>query len=57
MVSALREDLKSEQTWRDFEKTLSTETLVAGIARKSLAIRAMIGKELPFFCVVLSDMS
>jgi len=48
-VFAFSEHCKSEQMCRNFEKTLSTETLVAGIAKKFCAIRAMIGNEPLFF--------
>ena len=43
-VSAFSELLKSLQICLDCENVRSTETLVAGIARKSLAIRATIAK-------------
>jgi len=43
-VSALSEPRKSVQRCRDLEKSRSTETLEPGIARKSRAMREMIGK-------------
>jgi hypothetical protein len=49
MVSAFRDDRRSVQMWRDFENTRSTETLVAGIAKKSLAMRAGVEKDCAFF--------
>jgi hypothetical protein len=35
--------------WRNFENTRSTETLVAGIAKKSLAMQAGVEKDCAFF--------
>jgi len=49
MVSAFRDDRRSVQMWHDFENTRSTETLVAGIAKKSLAMRAGVEKDCAFF--------
>ena len=49
MVSAFRDDRRSVQMWRDFENTRSTETLVAGIAKKSLAMQAGVEKDCAFF--------
>lgn len=46
MVEAFSDARISVQRWRDLENSLSTETLVAGIARKSRAIRAMTGNSL-----------
>src|SRR5271168_281716 len=49
-VSALRDPHKSKQICWDFENTRSTETLVAGMARKSQAIRKMVGNETAWAC-------
>jgi hypothetical protein len=50
MVSALSADRRSVQMCRDFEKVRSTETLVAGIAKKSLAMRAKVGNDAACCC-------
>lgn len=46
IVSASNELRKSWQMRRDLEKMRSTDTLVAGMARKSLAMQASVGNEL-----------
>lgn len=50
IVSALRADRRSVQICRDFEKVRSTETLVAGIAKKSLAMQAIVGNDAACCC-------
>ena len=42
-VFAFRVERWSVQRWRDFENRHSTDTMAPGIARKSRAMRAMMG--------------
>ena len=51
IVSSFKELRRLPQMCRDLEKTRSTETLVAGMARKSRAIRAMIGNSVACFWI------
>lgn len=51
IVFSFKELRRLLQMCRDIQKTRSTETLVAGMARKSRAIRAMIGNSVACFWI------
>lgn len=52
-VSAFRDDLTSVQTCQELENSLSPDTEIAGIAKKSLAMRLITGNMGPCCCAIM----